>query len=342
MVVLRKYGIKEGVLIADDTDKKRSKNTKRIYKTHKVKDKSTNGYFNGQSLVFLFLVTPLVSIPVGVEFYIPDPAIKSWEEENNRLRELGVSRRQRPSKPQRSKDYPTRGEIVLILIEKFHKEHPEIKIKCIIAEALYGDKEFVERARKTYKKVQVISQLRKDQNIRFNGKKVNIETYFKWHPGTSYKVKIRSGEEKTVIVSSARLYVYAHQQKRFVIAFKYEGEEEYRYLVATDLSWRTLDIIQAYTLRWLVEVFFEDWKSYEGWDNLAKQPDEEGSRRGLTLSLMLDHCLLFHPDQSARLENNLPAFTVGTLREKVNVSCLFEFVNELLNSENPKEKLDYL
>jgi len=66
----------------------------------------------------------------------------------------------------------------------------------------------------------------------------------------------------------------------FVIALKYEGEEKYRYLAATDVSWRTLDIIQAYSLRWLVEVFFEDWKLYEGWgarrpNNMAKRDQAE-------------------------------------------------------------------
>ena len=56
------------------------------------------------------------------------------------------------------------------------------------------------------------------------------------------------------MVGSARLAVCAHGKRRFVIALKYPGETEYRYLVATDLSWRTLDIVQAYTLRWLVEI----------------------------------------------------------------------------------------
>ena len=84
----------------------------------------------------------------------------------------------------------------------------------------------------------------------------------------------------------------AHHQKRFVIALKYEDETEYRYIVASDLSWRTLDIVQGYTLRWLVEVFLEDWKLYEGWGQLTKQPDDDGSSRGLILSLLLDHCLL--------------------------------------------------
>ena len=59
---------------------------------------------------------------------------------------------------------------------------------------------------------------------------------------------------------SARVHVSAHGKKRFVIALKYEGEEEYRYLVASDMSWRTGDIAQAQTLRWLVLVFIEDWE----------------------------------------------------------------------------------
>ena len=45
---------------------------------------------------------------------------------------------------------------------------------------------------------------------------------------------------------------------------------------------------------------------------LAKQPDEEGSSRGLTLSLLLDLCLLLHPEQLARIEDKLPAYTVGS------------------------------
>jgi hypothetical protein len=38
------------------------------------------------------------------------------------------------------------------------------------------------------------------------------------------------------------------------MALKYEGEDTYRYLMASDLSWRTLDIVQAHTLRWQVEI----------------------------------------------------------------------------------------
>jgi hypothetical protein len=143
-------------------------------------------------------------------------------------------------------------------------------------------------------------------------------------------------------VSSARLKVDAHGNKRFVIAVKYQDEENYRYLVAANLSWRTQDIIQADTLRWLIEVFFEDWKLYEGWGREAKQVDEEGSSRGLIRSLLLDHSLLLHPEQIARFTNKLPAYTVGSLQRLAQMETLLEFINSLLQQNQVGEKLKEL
>ena len=85
-------------------------------------------------------------------------------------------------------------------------------------------------------------------------------------------------------------------------------------MIASDLSWRTLDVVQGHTLRWLVEVFIQDWKSHEGWAQLTKQPGTEGARHSVILSLLVDHSLFVHPDQQHQLKNNLPAYTVGSLR----------------------------
>jgi hypothetical protein len=93
---------------------------------------------------------------------------------------------------------------------------------------------------------------------------------------------------------------------------------------------------------WKIEVFNEDWKQYEGWGRLTKQPGEEGSSRSLILSLLLDHCLLFHPQQLARLQNKLPAYTVGSLRDRTKVECLLEFIQDLLSVPDPHEKLTLL
>ena len=143
-------------------------------------------------------------------------------------------------------------------------------------------------------------------------------------------------------VGSARLVVSAHQKKRFVIALKYDGEDAYRYLVATDMSWRTEDIVQAHTVRWLIEVFFQDWKMYEGWGQLAKQPDEDGSRRGVILSLLCDHCLLRHPEQLARIERKQPALTVGSLCETIKLESLLDCLWHIASSDDPVTHFQHL
>jgi hypothetical protein len=341
-LLLRKYGLRGGYLIADDSDKKRAKVTQRIFRSHKVKDKKSGGYLNGQTIIVLLLVTPLVTIPVGVSFYQPDPAWRAWHKKEQELKRAGVAKRNRPPKPERNPLYPTKPEIVLTLLAQFKYRHAEIQVRVILTDGLYASGDFLDRASEIFGGIQVISRLQRDQNVRFRNRTLSLEKYFASYGGVEQQIKIRGEKEVTACVGSARLYLAAHQEKRFVVALKYEGEAESRYLVASDLSWRTLDIVQAYTLRWLVEVFFEDWKLYEGWGQLAKQPDAEGSSRSLILSLLLDHCLLVHPEQLARLENKLPAVTVGSLLQKIKVDALLAFIRELLASGNAEEKLEVL
>ena len=189
---------------------------------------------------------------------------------------------------------------------------------------------------------QVISQRHKNQNVRFHNKLISIEKYFTPSPGVLQQIRIRGDEAVRVMVRSARLSVDAHHQKRFVIALKYAQETDYRSNVASDLSWRTVDIVQGYTLRWLVEVFFEDWQVNEGWGQLTKQPDEDGSSRSLILSLRLDHCLLLHPHPLALLENKLPTCTVGSLQPRTRGDYLRAFIRELIVADNPGEQFNRL
>jgi hypothetical protein len=335
LVLLQQYQITEGIVVFDDSDNPRSKSTTRLYKTHKLRHKPSGGTVNGQSFVFLLLVTPRITLPVGVEFYMPDPAVTAWNRRDRALKQQGVSAKERPSRPRKNPDYPTKQEIALDLLTTFRGHFPQIRIIGTLADALYGTDAFLDTVSGLSGGTQVVSQLRKNQTVRDRGHEVHIETYFRRHPGTPFTITIRGGTEQTVWVSSARLYICAHKTKRFVIALKYEGEEEYRYLVAADLSWRTLDIVQVHTCRWLVEVFIQDWTTYEGWRQLAKQPDEDGSRCSLILSLLCDHCLLLHPEQLARLEHNLPACTVGSLCDVIKMESLMRCLWEIVSSEEP-------
>src|SRR5438128_3605549 len=132
-----------------------------------------------------------------------------------------------------------------------------------MADALYGTAPFVDGASVTFAGVQVISQIRSNQKVRLHKREQHVADYFATHPGTPHTIRIRGGEEVIAIVGSARVYVCSHKTKRFVVALKYAGEETYRSLIASDLSWRTLDMVQGQTLRWLVEIFQPYYDSSE-------------------------------------------------------------------------------
>jgi hypothetical protein len=227
------------------------------------------------------------------------------------------------------------------LLERFKGQHPGIRVHCIVADALYGTAPFVDGASALFGGVHVISQARSNQNVRLHQRDQHLADYFATHPGTPQTIRIRGGDERVVMVRSARLYVCSHKTKRFIVAIKYEEEETSRSLMASDLTWRTLDIVQGHSLRWLVEVFVQDWKGHEGWAQLTKQPGAEGARRSVILSLLVDHALFVHPDQEAQLKNNLPAYTVGSLRAHVQVECLVDVIEDLVSSDDPQSYLQH-
>ena len=344
-VILDEYGIKEGMLVLDDTDHQRAKLTQEIYRAHKIFDKKTGGYFNGQCIVFLLLVTKEMTIPVGFAFHQPDPVIQAWNKEDGRLRKAKVKKAQRPEMPARNPDFPTKKQLAIQLTKKFMETHPQVRVKGHLGDSWYSTAEYLDTVA-SLTSGQAVSQLKGNQKIlhpgKYESKEMSIEEYFQRNPPTRNVLIIRGGKKQNVWFGGARLFVTSHGKKRLVIALRYEGQEEYRYVVATDLSWRILDVLQMWTLRWLVEVFIEDFKSYEGWGQLAKQPGEDGSCRGLTLSLLLDHCLLLHPSQKARFESKQPAWTVGSLLRKIRMDALVAFIRPMMTDEEGDKKIEQL
>ncbi|WP_221895835.1 hypothetical protein [Bathymodiolus japonicus methanotrophic gill symbiont] len=62
----------------------------------------------------------------------------------------------------------------------------------------------------------------------------------------------------------------------------------------------------------------------------------------MTKRLLFDHCLLLHPEQIARIESKLPAYTVGSLQRKSQMDVLLEFITSLLEFPDPGDKLKEL
>jgi hypothetical protein len=340
-LVLETFQIQEGLLLIDDTGKKRSKVTHQIPYVHYFKDKEGTGHQRGQEIVLLVFVSPLITLPVAFEFYQPDPTYTAWARLSKRQTANGVPSCQRSSKPAFNPAYPTKSQLALRLLTRFTNDYPWVKVKAVLADALYGNADFMQTATQLFANLQVISQLRQNQKISYRGRTWHLDEYFKAYPGVSKFIQVRGLEKPTeVIVGSARLYVEAHQSKRFVVAIRFPNELNYRYLVASDLSWRTLDIVQAYTYRWLVEVTIADLKSHEGWGHATKQPGVEGSRRGLTLSLLCDHCLLLHPEQRARVAQQQPLCTIGSLQRHLQLESLTLWLSSWLESSEFTAKME--
>ena len=72
---------------------------------------------------------------------------------------------------------------------------------------------------------------------------------------------------------------------------------------------------------------------------MTKQPGDEGARHRVLLSLLVDHSLFMHPDQQRQRKNNLPAYTVGSLRAHVPVECLVDVIDDLVSSDDPHDTL---
>jgi hypothetical protein len=269
-VILRKYGITTAVGVAYDADHQQSKKTTHIHKCYKVFDKKTSGYFNGQTIVFFLLITDLITLPVDFRFYKPDPLLEAWKKEDNRLKRQGMTKKERATEPARNPEYPTKQELALQMAREFHLYYPEITLKAWLGDNHYSDAKTLNEL-STLFGCQIISRLKSNQNVRDRSKNMHVTKYFRRHPPVKQQVGVRGSKVEEVFIGSARLFVPSHKKKRFVIALKYKGEEEYRYLIATDLTWRTIDIVECFTLRWLIEVFIEDFKGYEGWGQLAKQ-----------------------------------------------------------------------
>jgi hypothetical protein len=338
--IIEKYKLSTGVLIIDDTDISRSQNTKKIPWMQRLKDKVSGGYLDGQNIVFLVLATDHITIPVGFRFYVPDTALKEWGKENKRLKKKGVKKKDRLPCPERNPECPTKCVIAYKLIESFEEQFPDLVISAVLADALYGSSDFVNDIELLYPKTQVVSLLRSTQLIiNERGLLESLPSYFKGKRSKKRTINIRGRKKQAIIYIPAKLKVKAHGKKRLVIAVKFKDEKDYRYMIATDMSWRIEDVLQAYSLRWLVEVFIQDWKSHEGWSSMAKQQGTEGSFRGVILSLLLDHALFFHDDQKSSIKNKLPLVTIGSLTEKCRLEALLANIESIIDSDNIETEL---
>lgn len=106
-VMLRHDGLTSGSLILDDTDNPRAQSAHALAHLSTCRAKERGGSLWGQRLVFLVLVTPKLSIPVGFACYQPAPELSAWYKQDKARKQQGVAKKQRPTKPPAPPHSPT-------------------------------------------------------------------------------------------------------------------------------------------------------------------------------------------------------------------------------------------
>jgi hypothetical protein len=106
-VIRRHSGIISGSLVMADTANKRAQAAQALAHLDQRRDKERGGSLWGQSLVFLVLVTPTISLPMGLAFSQPAPECSAWDKKAKALQKQGVATPQRPPTPPAHPAYPT-------------------------------------------------------------------------------------------------------------------------------------------------------------------------------------------------------------------------------------------
>jgi hypothetical protein len=351
------YNPTRACLIIDDTDRPRCKVIKRLGFVFKTICKVTGGYILAQNVVFVCLVTDKFTIPIAFRFYVPDPELKKWREEIKRLVKAKIPKQNHPIKPTPDPNYPSRiamcssllsdakellREVINHLNSLNYGRQYCIKIIAVIADAAYMSPQMTAIVKQVMgTQVNFISQLKKVQLCIRQGHEVSIQNYFLNLPKQKSDIKIR-GKSRIIEWAAARIFIKSHGKRLHVITLRYEGEDDWRYVAATDLTWRSQDVIQAYGLRWLVETFNEDWKQHGGWGKKAFQQGDDGCIRGFILSLLIDTYYLWHPTQVRLHRSGQPLCTVGSLLGRIRIEYVVTTIEAILLSPDPKAQLQHL
>jgi len=83
-------------------------------------------------------------------------------------RKEGISKKNRPKEPERNRSPTTKVQTALNErkeFKEFNDHHNDIRVKAVLADALYGECYFMNNASKIFGGVKNIGQLNQNQNI---------------------------------------------------------------------------------------------------------------------------------------------------------------------------------
>ena len=337
-VIIELLKVRVITLAIDDTERERSKGCKFLPYVRKAICKATGGWIRAQNLVFIVLVTERATIPIWFCFHRPVNLTKDQKK----------IVKKNPKKVKKfDEKYRTKVDLVclgLYIVSRMLKKlETELGITLVI-KCVAGDNGFasaqIQQAVKRYFDCQYVSKANPLQNVISRGKERSLKKFFQRFSSVISTISIR-GRDVVVEYKAARVFISSYGRKVFVVALRYRGNKSWQYLFGTDLTWTAESVIKAYGLRWLVEVFFEDWKQYDGWGVGALQRSVDGAARGVFLSLLIDLFLLYYQrtNPSLREHGRDELYSAGTVIRFLQAESIHQAIEAILDHDNPRQKL---
>ena len=346
-LVIKKYGLVNVVIVIDDSNRTRSKNCRKLPGVSKTKCKETGGWVMAQNYIFICLVTDRITIPIWFGAYKPSEIVKKIKEDDKKN-----GRPKRKFTPSHikalDKNYRTKTDIALIgiawvarLLQKLRDETGEkIKIKCCAADCAFSSPKIQRTIRKKLA-CPLVAKMRENAKVVPKGEKkgISVTDYFADLPSKTTEVSQR-GKKENIEYKSGVLHVKAFGRKVSMVASRTKEDRNWRYIFVSDLGWEPETILNGYSFRWIIEVFFRDWKQHDGWGRGGMQRSAKGMIQGIYLSLIADLFLLYYQDLVFDSHHNgreIHLNTAGNVVKTLQSEAIIEVSKELVESDKPDQ-----
>lgn len=306
--------------IFDDTTNK--KTGKHIDGAFKYFDHLSKTYIKGHQIVCSILVYRGIIIPYYFDVYIPE----------NQCSKLGIKFRKKTD----------------IALDQLKSFEPDCNQKTfVLADTYYATKQIMNYCR--LKKQHFVSTLKFNRIIKVNGHQTNVRKYLK-HTIKRFKSgrKVKLGSI-TYRVASRKAELKTGGAVKLVFT-KHPTHRTAMVLVTTSTALPVYEIMQAYRLRWNIEVFFKMSKQYLGFNGYHSR-DIGAIKSRIALS-MLSYNLLTHVfinDIRAKgkslTKKNISKFSItdmlGEIRYQINMDNFEHHLDELPTKLKNKIKKDF-
>lgn len=248
--------------VIDDTSNK--KRGKHIQAAFKFLEHTTKQYIWGQQLVCAIIEYRNIVIPYSIEVYITKEQSKAL-----------------------NLPFKKKTDIALEMIKDFEADCEQEVI--ILADCYYASSSIIKYCRK--KGYSFISVLKSNRVFEFKGQRTNVEKYSKEH--------FRNKKQKRIVRIKNKKYYTVTRQASLktggVVKIVFSKQQSHRTALAvftTNTALPTNAILEAYSRRWSIEVFFKMSKQHLGLRSYQNR-DLNAIKSRIRLSLCA-HNLLTH------------------------------------------------